>query len=289
MTHLCDGSVFFGLLPRKQPAADVKKIVMQMAEDEIKRVNVAPAEAQTAAGSIAAPPAMKVEHLETCTPALAGGDDDDGRGDADGAHERVGTLQAPARESPVIIVDVPDVSSGLTTASAALNGADDGANRSHPDSDSQSVPAAAGFCASDAAAHSSNTVECGPGTDACHTNALPLRGAVESEHETPAHIVMGGGRATDAQDLITSAAPSLTSSSAPAAAESLLPARQLRPARVPASSPTASSFKTSRNNTDSLLQSHKVATPQVELDNVFIRSAVAPAMECFNPVFHFQR
>jgi hypothetical protein len=67
--------------------------------------------------------------------------------------------------------------------------------------------------------------------------------------------------------------------------------RLLRPTRAPSSShtSTAPSSKFNRLHADSPNTSQKPGPGQAEQDTVFIRSATAPPIECFNPVFHFQR
>ena len=66
--------------------------------------------------------------------------------------------------------------------------------------------------------------------------------------------------------------------------------RLLRPTRAPSSSHTSTAAapcsKFNRLHSDSPNTSQK---PVPEQDSVFIRSATAPPIECFNPVFHFQR
>jgi hypothetical protein len=67
--------------------------------------------------------------------------------------------------------------------------------------------------------------------------------------------------------------------------------RLLRPTRAPSSShtSTAPSSKLNRLHADSPNTSQKPGPGQAEQDTLFIRSATAPPIECFNPVFHFQR
>jgi hypothetical protein len=106
--------------------------------------------------------------------------------------------------------------------------------------------------------------------------------------------VAGDGAVDSPNASASDVKPSSLSSSSSA---SLLAARPLRPSRghQSASSSALQSSRLHSNSTsfkhhaDSPTLSNKLAVPQAEVDNMFIRTATDPSNECFNPVFHFQR
>jgi len=292
LTHLRDGSIFFGLLPCalkvEQKVEDLKTMVIRTADEEIKRVNcvasAAAAECASAAGTSAGEAessshVLHADHVASETGSSALGRDDDSRD----ARERARRPLAPAgHSSDDAAADTPAADAGARHAAVHAGGG--GGSDSRPVGDS--CFADADLSASAAVADSSETTAAeGGGSDINRTdfsndlrtdvmNARRQPVAVKAEQET-------GGHGCDAS----------SSSSAAAAASSLLPARQLRLPRVlpSSSSPTASGFKSSRYTGDSATSSLKAAATQPEQDNLFIRSATAPPIECFNPVFHFQR
>ena len=285
LTHLRDGSIFFGLLPcahklEEQKVEDLKTMVIRTADASAAAAECASAAGTSAGGAESSSHVLHADHVASETGSSALGREDDSRDDA---HERARRPLAPAgHSSDDAAADTPAADAGARQAAVHAGGG--GGSDSRPVGDS--CFADADLAASAAVADSSETTAAeGGGSDINRTdfsndlrtddmNARRQPVAVKAEQET-------GGHGCDAS----------SSSSAAAAASSLLPARQLRLPRVlpSSSSPTASGFKSSRYTGDSATSSLKAAATQPELDNLFIRSATAPPIECFNPVFHFQR
>jgi hypothetical protein len=284
VTHLRDGSVFFGLLPRAQPEVDIQNMVMRTAEDEVKKVK---ASATQASAAIAESDGVAETSAAVRNVKSEADDDDVGAsGGVLGALERARSPEAAALDVSDAAFDTPAAFAGPVSAAVGLKGGDDGGDSSGSGAGAQNPIAAAAVCATDVAADSSDA------------NAALQPGALELQQDSLPNSAVGDCDVANAELLSASDAPSgaevapatSPSSAAAAAAAPHPPVRQLRQARVPASSsPMASGVKSSRHNSDSLSSSCKAAAPQAEQDSVFIRSAVAPAIECFSPVFHFQR
>ncbi len=277
LTQLRDGSIFFGLLPCalkvEQKVEDLKTMVIRTAGEEIKRVtygaSVAAAEAASAAGrsageAEASPHVLDADNLATQPSTSARSRDDDSRDALERARPALAGLSCDDAAA-----DTP--AAAASGGQAALHAEGGDGSDSQPICDSCIADADLSTSA-DVADSAETTAAKGDGSD---MSVLPQPVAVKAEQETGVH----GGEATS------------SSSAAAAAAASLLPARQLRLPRVlpSSSSPTASGFKSSRYNGESSASSLKAAATQAEQDNLFIRSATAPPIECFNPVFHFQR
>ncbi len=313
VTYLPDGSVFFGVLSlcdeevargvvSRKPAKDAG-VAQGSSSDGFEEISAETVMADKTFSMKDDPlnECGKEAHDDTCQHnGNASGDSDDGRGLP--SHGETGCSEVVAAPSDAA------ASYDETTRAAALNATDAAIDQDPYAADCFVSGRSEGaddksFLDGSAAGATADTVASGgagvPAGECAAADGNSQHGVRDSEVKSEA---VGESAEQANADVAASDAKSSSSSSSSTAvaalsSASLVDVRHLRPSRSLHPAPQTSSsgarytspYSALKSNADHVSAGNKPATPLVEVDNLFIRTAVAPSNECFNPVFHFQR